>query len=193
MSASQVPYRVWDRSICQNSWPWSETHKVESASDGLCIRLVLEALVWVLGQLLRHQSHSDYLLMYNANQTTETLFFSGEGNKGIETCQNSFFFSHKNTVADQNSLTLVKPGSVEQTIQISFKKWHSLNSWSVHSMWIITKNRWQLRVWKGLWLLHKRVRANGMAHLAMYCLSYVMHDTVCPDVQAQHRSMVAHA
>lgn len=59
--------------------------------------------------------------MYNANQATETLFFSREGNKGTETCQNRFF-SHKNSVADQNSLTLVKPGSVEQTIQISFKK-----------------------------------------------------------------------
>lgn len=52
-------------------------------------------------------------------------------------------------MADQNSLTLVKPGSVEQTIQISFKKWHSLNSWSVHSMWIIIKNRWQLKGLKG--------------------------------------------
>lgn len=66
-------------------------------------------------------------------------------------------------MADQNSLTLVKPGSVEQTIQISFKKWHSLNSWSVHSMWIIIKNRWLLRVWKGprLWLL---LKCRGKGH-----------------------------
>lgn len=31
-------------------------------------------------------------------------------------------FPPKNSAADQNSLTLVKPGSVQQTIQISFKK-----------------------------------------------------------------------
>lgn len=35
--------------------------------------------------------------------------------------------------------------------------------------------------------------AEDMAHLAMYCSSYVTHGGVCPKVQAQHMSMVARA
>lgn len=107
LSVSQVPYKmpalrpatrdrtVWDHGIFQNSWPQSGTHKVEPASDGLCTRLVLEALVWVLGQLLRHQSPfwltADVQCKPNYGNTF--FFFQKRAIKAQKPAKIDFFFT----------------------------------------------------------------------------------------------------
>lgn len=94
IAAATRDMTVCDRGIFQNSWPHSGTQKVEPASDGLCTRLVLEALVWVLGQLLPAPKP----ILIKCWCTTQTklrkhfFFYPDESNKGTETCQNRFFF-----------------------------------------------------------------------------------------------------